>query len=93
MQTPSLITIAPSQFVQAKIDKAVIPYGISVVSSPPSSATAPGPGPGPAPSQAPSAAPAQPAPGDGDMTMHPLLYNTELHRDVCRVACLDCNHV
>ena len=64
-QTPALITIAPTQLLQANVGESIAPYGISIRLAPP--AAKPGvPGPAPAPDEAPAAAAtAQPAPDTG----------------------------
>ena len=66
-QTPALITIAPTQLLQANVGESIAPYGISIgLAPPPAGPAAPGPAPALAPNQAPpAAAPSQPAPDAG----------------------------
>ena len=66
-QTPALITIAPTQLLQARVGESIAPYGISIgLAPPPAGPAVPGPAPAPAPDEAPAAAAtAQPAPDAG----------------------------
>ena len=66
-QTPALITIAPTQLLQANVGESIAPYGISIgLAPPPAKPGVPAPAPAPAPDEAPAAAAtAQPAPDTG----------------------------